>query len=398
MANERPWARIETIQVGQRASIRRRITNDLVQATAAVTEDFNPLHVDEAAALLLGQSRPVAHGVILLGIISRLIGMELPGPGSVWFENAVQFLAPVYPDDEVEITATVAHVSIATSVVVLDLEGTKQSGTAILRGRAKVRVSSMMTNRTDSLDDREKVALVTGASRGVGRTIAEALGARGIRVVVNFRTDREGADATVAAIEQLGSHARAMAGDISRPEEARALYEAIVAELGRLDVIVHNATPPIVQRNYLDTTAEELRAFFDTYVVGLHELVRCAAPAMKERSFGRIIGILSSYTAEVPAKFAAYITGKQAMLGFCRALAVELGPWHINVNTVSPSMLLGPRTDELGMAAREMIARKTPLRRIGHPDDVGPLVAFLAGSESSFISGANIPVTGGILF
>src|SRR5438034_2477697 len=140
------WASIEAIAVGQKASIRQRITADLVRATAEVTGDFNPLHVDGRAAALVGQSRPVAHGVILLGIISRLIGMELPGPGSVWFENDVEFLAPVYPEDEVEIIATVVHVSIATSVVVLELQGTKQSGAPILRGRAKVRVSTMMKN------------------------------------------------------------------------------------------------------------------------------------------------------------------------------------------------------------------------------------------------------------
>jgi 3-oxoacyl-[acyl-carrier protein] reductase len=392
------WASIESLTVGQKVSIRQRITSDLVRATAEVTGDFNPLHVDRGAAALAGQSRPVAHGVILLGLISRLIGMELPGPGSVWFENDIEFLAPVYPDDEVEITATIAHVSIATSVVVLELGGRKQTGTPILRGRAKVRVSSMMKAGNDPVEDREKVALVTGASRGVGRTIAESLGRRGMRVVVNYRTDQKGADETLASLHQLGCEATAVAADVSDPSCARSLFESIEKTHGRLDVLVHNATPPIVQKSYMETTAEDFRAFFDTYVVGFHELVRLAVPEMKERKFGRIIGILSSYTAEVPTKFAAYITGKQAMLGFCRALAVELGPWNINVNTVSPSMLLGPRTDELGMAAREVIARKTPLRRIGETNDVGPLVAFLAGPEAAFISGANIPVTGGILF
>lgn len=398
MTGTRHWADIQAIRAGQEATVRQRITADVIRATAEVTGDFNPLHVDLDAALLLGQSRPVAHGVILLGIISRLIGMELPGPGSVWFENDVEFLAPVYPDDEIEITAKVTHVSLATCVVILALSGTKQQGTPILRGHAKVRVSSMMPSGKDSMEDREKVALVTGGSRGIGRTISETLGNRGMRVVVNYRSDQSGADETVAALRKRGCEATAVAADVSDPEGARSLYEKIVATYGQLDVIVHSATPPIVPRSYLETTAEELRSFFDTYVVGLHELVRLSVPGMKERKFGRVIGILSSYTAEVPAKFLAYITGKQAMLGFCRALAVELGPWNINVNMVSPSILLGARTDELGVAAREMIARKTPLRRIGTPGDVAPIIAFLASSESSFISGANIPVTGGILF
>jgi NAD(P)-dependent dehydrogenase (short-subunit alcohol dehydrogenase family) len=117
---------------------------------------------------------------------------------------------------------------------------------------------------------------------------------------------------------------------------------------------------------------------------------------MKDRQFGRIVGILSSAISEVPTKMAAYITGKQALLGFCRALAVELGPWNISVNTVSPSMIVSEYSDQAGVGAREAMTRKTPLRRLGHADDVARAIVFLVGQDGSFVSGANLPVTGGV--
>ncbi|HUR92457.1 MAG TPA: SDR family oxidoreductase [Gemmatimonadaceae bacterium] len=392
------WASIDRIKVGAEASICIKVSPELIAATAGVTGDFNPLHVDADAALMLGHSRPVAHGVVLLGVISRLIGMQLPGPGSVWFANEVEFLAPVHPGDEVEIRAKVVRVSAASNVVVLELSGRRLPNTEVLRGTAKVRVPSMIFHRDANMDDSQKVALVSGASRGVGRAIATALAADGIAVAVNYRNDSGGADETVAQIKSAGGQAVAIRGDVARAEGAKEAYEGTMKEFGRIDIIVHNATPPIEGRAYLETTSAQFREFFDTYVVGLHELVLLAAPQMRERKAGRIIALLSSFIAEVPPKFSAYITGKHALEGFCRSLAVELGPSGITVNAVSPSVLIGPTTDDIGIIGREVIARKTPLRRIGHPDDVAKIVVFLAGNDASFISGANVPVSGGILF
>lgn len=392
------WACIDDIHVGAEAVIRERITKQLVTSTADVTGDRNPLHVDENAARAIGHSRPVAHGVILLGLISRLIGMKLPGPGSIWFANEVEFLAPVHPGDEVEVRARVVRVSLATNVVVLELTALRLPHTEALRGTAKVRVPSMIFDRNHTMNDSEKTALVTGASRGVGRSIASALGARGMSVAVNYRNDAQGAEETADLIRNAGGRVAVVRGDLAGSEGPAQVYEATMKAFGRVDVIVHNATPPIEKRAYLETPSSQFREFFETYVIGLHELVLLAVPQMHERNYGRIIALLSSYLVEVPSKFSAYITGKQALEGLCRSLAVELGPLGIAVNTVSPSILIGPGTDDIGVVGREVIARKTPLRRIGHPDDVAKTVAFLAGSDADFISGANVPVSGGILF
>ena len=141
-------ADLDQLEVGAAASLAEVVTGDRIAATADLTGDDNPIHTDAEQARRFGHSRPIAHGVTLLGMVSRLIGTKLPGAGSVWFDSQVEFLAPVYAGDEVRVTARVARVSRATRVVVLDLEGTKDEGVPVLRGHAKVRVPAPVMKGT----------------------------------------------------------------------------------------------------------------------------------------------------------------------------------------------------------------------------------------------------------
>jgi 3-oxoacyl-[acyl-carrier protein] reductase len=385
---------IGRLRAGDRASLSERVDDRLVRETARLTGDDNPIHLDPTVAFQYGQSRPVAHGVILLGLVSRLIGTKMPGPGSVWFSSELEFLAPVFPGDDVTVEAEIAHVSIAARVVTLQVVGRKGGEVDVLRGRVRVRVPEPM-RRESSVMTQENVVIITGASRGVGRAIAESL-APGGRLVLGYRENDAAARAAADTVQQAGGEAVAVAADVSAPDGAAALVDAAMRAYGRVDAIVHAATPPIVHRDCLDTRRTEMHAFFDTYVVGFHELVQLAAPGMKERRHGRIVGLLSSAIAEVPPKLSAYVAAKHALLGLCRALAVELGPFNIGVNTVSPSMVISEYADGLGAAAREAAARKSPMRRLASGDDVARCVKFLLSADAAFINGVNLPVTGGI--
>jgi 3-oxoacyl-[acyl-carrier protein] reductase len=381
--------------VGTAASLTEVVTGDRIAATAQLTGDDNPIHVDADKARVFGQSQPIAHGVILLGLVSRLIGTRLPGPGSIWFDSQFEFLAPVYAGDEVRVTARVAQASPATRVIVLDVEATKSGDAAVLRGRAKVRVPLPSSESTSVMNDPSRTAIVTGASRGIGRAVAERLGASGWRVVVNYRTDRSGADACVAAVSEWGGTAIAIAADLAH--DAKRLFDDSQKAFGRVDAIVHCATPPIARKSWLETSSDEFRGYFETFVIGLHELAALAVPGMKERRAGHIVSVLSSAIAEVPPNLAAYSAGKAALLALTRSLAVELGPSNIRVNAVTPSLVLGPQTDALGPAVREGAARRTPLRRLANATDVADAVLFLLDDRASFVSGANLPVTGGLV-
>ena len=184
------WADLARLKSGDEARVSAVISRELIASTASLTGDDNPLHVDEQAAARYGHSRPVAHGQILIGLVSRLIGTELPGPGSVWFDSQLRFLTPVYAEDAVTVVARVAQVSTGSRVVVLDLVASNQHGHEVMRGQAKVRVPEPVRKVEETMTAGERVAVVTGGSRGVGRAIAEALGDAGLSVVVNYRVDR----------------------------------------------------------------------------------------------------------------------------------------------------------------------------------------------------------------
>jgi len=390
------FADMTRLRVGDKASLTQTVDDRLVTETARVTGDDNPIHLDAAAAAEFGQSRPSAHGIILLGVVSRLIGTRLPGPGSVWFSSDLEFVAPVYPGDTITVDVEISHLSPATRVVTLQVSGRKPDRMDVLRGKVRVRVPEPMPREAATMTE-DTVVIITGGSRGLGRAIAEAL-APNSKLVIGYRSNQRAADSVVETVKQNGGAATAVAADVSTADGAAILADAACRSFGRVDAIVHTATPPIQYRDVLDTTRDDFTTFFNTYVLGFHELVCLAAPGMKERRRGRIVGILSSAIAEVPPKLSAYIAGKQALLGLCRSLAVELGPFNIAVNTVSPSMIVGEHADALGAGAREAMTRKTPMRRMAAPEDVARCVKFLLSPDAQFVSGVNLPVTGGILF
>src|SRR6266508_963012 len=221
-------ADLDRLSVGQMASLRERVSAAQVEAFAKLSGDDNPIHLDAAAARSIGEAGPISHGALLLAMLSRLIGTRLPGPGSIWFEQQIEFLAPVYPNDEVEMRAEVVHVSRASRAVVIDVSAVKSGGVQVLRGRAKVRVPQAMAGGATGMDQRDKVALVTGASRGLGRVVAESLARQGMRLTVGYLANDESANTCVAAIKDAGGEAHAIRADVATQGGAQRTVGACV--------------------------------------------------------------------------------------------------------------------------------------------------------------------------
>jgi 3-oxoacyl-[acyl-carrier protein] reductase len=240
-----------------------------------------------------------------------------------------------------------------------------------------------------------KVALVTGASRGIGRAVAQRLSREGAAVVVNYAGSEPQARETIAAIEQAGGRARAVRADVSRVAEVVGLFDATFEHFGRLDILVNNAAL-ILYKAVAEVTEEEFDRLFAVNVKGAFFCCQQAARRMAEG--GRIVNLSSSTTALMLPTYGAYVATKGAVEQLTHVLAKELGPRGITVNAVSP----GPTDTELFSVGKteqdkQRFAQMAALGRLGQPQDIADAVALLASEEARWITGQNLRANGGLI-
>lgn len=245
-----------------------------------------------------------------------------------------------------------------------------------------------------------QVALVTGASRGLGRAIAMRLAAEGASVAVNYRASAAQAESLVGELRESGAQAVAVCADIGDAAQAEGLVRQAAAELGPISILVNNAG--VAYRATLDTfegaSMERMRR---TNVDGLIQVTRFAAKGMRDAGYGRIvnIGSIAGHGTALPGN-AFYAATKAAVAVLTRRFAMELGSFGVTVNSVAPGFILTElvregRTEEEYQATLDHLKKATMVGRTGHPDDIANAVAFLASPESGFITGQTLTVDGG---
>lgn len=241
-----------------------------------------------------------------------------------------------------------------------------------------------------------KVAIVTGASKGIGASIAQHLAAEGAAVVVNYASSREGADRVVAGITKNGGKAVASQADVSRSDDVVRLVAEATEAFGPIDILVNNAGV-YAFGSIEDVTVEEFHRQFSVNVLGLLLTTQSTLKAFSANG-GSIINIGSvAGSARFPGA-SIYCATKAAVDSVTRSLASELGPRGIRVNAINPGMVETEGFHAAGIAESDMrrqIVAQTPLGRIGQPEDIGPLAAFLASSDAGWITGETFFVSGG---
>ena len=241
-----------------------------------------------------------------------------------------------------------------------------------------------------------KVALVTGASKGIGAGIAKALAAEGAAVVVNYASSKAGADAVVEELTKAGGKAVAVNGDVAKAADAQAIADAAVKEFGRLDILVNNSG--VYEFSPLEQITEEhYRKQFDVNVLGLLFTTQAAAKHMGQG--GSIINIGSLVTRIVPPGSAVYSGTKGAVDAITGVLSRELGPRQIRVNALNPGMVETEGTHTAGFIGsdfHQQAIAQTPLGRIGQPQDIAPAAVFLASADAGWITGETLAIAGGL--
>ena len=242
-----------------------------------------------------------------------------------------------------------------------------------------------------------KVAVVTGASKGIGAAIAKALAAAGAAVAVNYASSKEGADLVVAAITGAGGKAIAVQGDVSKRADVQRLFAETRQQLGAVDVLVNNAG--VYRFSPLDgVEEEEFHRIFDTNVLGLLLATQEAVRQFGDEG-GSVINIGSVASLTTPPESVVYTASKGAVTAITRVLAKELGSRKIRVNSIDPGMVETEGTHATGIIGSDFetqIVAQTPLGRLGQPDDIAPLAVFLASSESGWLTGEVLVASGGI--
>ena len=388
----------DQILVGDEAELTHLLTHADVQAFAALTGDFNALHLDEVFAQKTPFRKPVVYGMLSASFISTMIGMLLPGGGALWTAQTLEFLHPAYVGDTLRVVARVKQKSPATRMLVLETVITNQHGQRLIVGESTVKMLELEDKGNPMETDVTKTILVTGGSRGIGAAITRRLANDGHALVVNYVRAAEEAEQVVADIIHKGGQALAMQADVARSDDVEALFATAEEAFGPVQAVVHCAAPTLMLHSFDDLDWESVQQHLNVQLKGAFNCVKAALPRMLEAQSGSLVFIGSIAADGVPpAQQTDYVVAKSALAALARCLAVEYGPKGILVNVVAPGMTQTDRIARLPDKAKMLTRMQTPLRRLAEPVDIANVVAFLLSPGARHITGETIRVCGGAI-
>ena len=393
----------DRVRIDDTFALERTFTAQDVLGFAELSGDFSPLHVDPSYAATTEFGGCVVHGILLASLFSQLVGMRVPGRPALYLGQDLVFRRPVLVGERVHATAKVTAKSEATRTLMIATEIRTSDGKVAVSGSAKVKVRADKATLAPAdaaiaqpMSSGTRVALVTGASRGIGAQVARQLARQGMRVAVNYMRSADRAMEVVDEIRRTGVEAIAVQADVRSADEVAKMLLACSASLGEPTVLVNAAVGELGQRHATELSWADFQAHLDYQVRAVLQVCQAAFPGMKRHGGGAIVNLASQVVAGVPpTQMADYVTAKHALLGLSKALAAEWATDNVRVNVVSPGLT---RTD-LTQFHHERVfkgeALRTPLKRIATLDDIAQAVAYLAGESGSFLTGTNLFVTGG---
>jgi 3-oxoacyl-[acyl-carrier protein] reductase len=241
-----------------------------------------------------------------------------------------------------------------------------------------------------------RVAIVTGASRGIGRAVSSVFAGEGARIVINYHSSVEQAEGLRKEIAAKGGEAITFGGDVSNSDDVKAMVDMTMAKFGKIDILVNNAGM-IFRKKFLESTEDEWDRTMEVNLKSVYLCCKAVAPIMLSQKHGKIVNISSiSGLSSPPSSIETpdYAASKAGVIGLTRSLAVNLAP-YINVNVVCPGATETDMVQTMGEEGRRIRIGETPLRRFGRPEETAKAILFLASDDSDFVTGATLAVSGG---
>jgi 3-oxoacyl-[acyl-carrier protein] reductase len=355
-----------------------------------------------------GPPRPGFHLPNLFAalLFSTSVGVSLPGASATFLEFEVRFRGPLEMDRDYRLQSRVLHRSRSTNIVkkAMSVDSGQEQASPLVEGKVSSLVnppsSSMPTVRelrASALDLglKDKVVLVTGASRGIGETTAKLFSLLGSKVIVNYHRGAKDASRVAEEINMEGGEAVAVAGDVTNPGDVRRLVGAAIERFGTVHILVNNAARDFRPTPFLDLSWDEVERDLEVAAKGAFLCCQAVLPLMLEQNGGKIVNITSLATDAPPPNQTKYVIAKSALMGLTRSLAVEFASKNVQINMVVPNFVETDLVAHISQGFRRKIAQDIPMGRLGSPIDVAQAVVYLSSSLSSFTTGQRVMVTGG---
>ena len=388
----------DDIQVGDKAEVSHVITELDLEKFVALTGDDNRLHIDADFASQTPLGARVVHGMLGASFISTVIGTKIPGDGALWFSQTLEFILPVRVGDRIKVVATVIEKVARDSVIVLSTEIFNQDKQKVTSGVAKVKAVVPLAKkgvRPERIGSAKRLAIVIGATGGVGESVARSFASRGHDLILAYRSSEAKAQELRAELTLMGIQVKLVQGDICEESCVEQLKDCCNRFFNGLDYVVNTATAPIAIVSLNDLDWDDFEKHLFSNIKSSYFLAKHLSPLMAGRSAPGFVFISSQATESPVRGWLPYVTAKSALNGFARSLATELAPLGIRVNLVSPGMIDTNLVGNMTHKARLMVEARCPLGRLATADDVAAAVSYLSSDSCSYVTGETIRVNGG---